>query len=130
MERLNRKFETARSFVPRPKSNGQIENRHHRLRHVALGHHRSRDQLRNEYSIETDYLRLRPIRSPAKCTTSSSSTTAFTWSSRTATRRCSACSSSTSKPRTHHRAAQHRSHHGLPLDARSVTDELMTMEGK
>ncbi len=42
MERLNRKFETARSFVPRPvitKGNA-ANNRADRLRHLALGHHR------------------------------------------------------------------------------------------
>ena len=42
MERLNRKFETARSFVPRPEitQGQQRKNRHHRLRNFALGHHR------------------------------------------------------------------------------------------
>ena len=39
-----------------------------------------------------------PIRSRAKCTSSSSSTIAFTSSSRIATRRCSRCSSSISSP--------------------------------
>ena len=38
MDRLNRKFETARSFVPRPEvDHRQVEDRHHRLRHIALG---------------------------------------------------------------------------------------------
>ena len=42
MERLNRKFETARSFVPRPEitKGDKATDRHHRLRYVALGHHR------------------------------------------------------------------------------------------
>src|ERR1700726_1656494 len=61
MERLNRKFETARSFVPRPEI---IKGNNTRIGILAYGTSHwgiieSRDQLRNEYNIETDYLRLR-----------------------------------------------------------------------
>ena len=62
MERLNRKFETARSFVPRP----EITQRQQRAKIGIIGYGtshwgitESRDQLRDEYAIETDYLRLR-----------------------------------------------------------------------
>ncbi len=42
MERLNRKFETARSFVPRPEvDTGKSKIGIHRIRHIALGADRS-----------------------------------------------------------------------------------------
>src|SRR5438445_328750 len=61
MERLNRKFETSRSFVPRPEI---VANGKSKVGIIAYGTSHwaiveSRDQLRNEYNIETDYLRLR-----------------------------------------------------------------------
>ena len=61
MERLNRKFETARSFVPRPEitkgNNAKIGIIGYGTSHWGITE--SRDQLRDEYSIETDYLRLK-----------------------------------------------------------------------
>src|ERR1700678_3440481 len=61
MERLNRKFETARGFVPRPEifkgNNAKIGIIAYGTSHWGVSE--SRDQLRNEYAIETDYLRLR-----------------------------------------------------------------------
>src|SRR2546430_1113774 len=61
MERLNRKFETARSFVPRPVL---ISNGKSKIGIIAYGTSHwaileSHDQLRKEYKVETDYLRLR-----------------------------------------------------------------------
>src|SRR5438094_514817 len=61
MERLNRKFETARSFVPRPEitkgKDAKIGIIGYGTSHWGITE--SRDQLRAEYGIETDYLRLR-----------------------------------------------------------------------
>src|SRR5690348_5921865 len=61
MERLNRKFETARSFVPRPEltkgNNAKIGIIAYGTSHWGITE--SRDQLRDEYQMETDYLRLR-----------------------------------------------------------------------
>src|SRR6201982_2792016 len=61
MERINRKFETARSFVPRPEvvSSGKAK-----IGIIAYGTSHwaiteSRDQLKKEYNFETDYLRLK-----------------------------------------------------------------------
>src|SRR5208283_191916 len=66
MERLNRKFETARSFVPRPEivkgNNAGGEKAKIGIIGYGTSHWgitESRDQLRDEYKIETDYLRLR-----------------------------------------------------------------------
>src|SRR5207245_11020424 len=61
MERINRKFETSRSFVPRAEI---VANGKSKVGIIAYGTSHwaiveSRDQLRNEYNIETDYLRLR-----------------------------------------------------------------------
>jgi 2-oxoglutarate ferredoxin oxidoreductase subunit alpha len=60
MERLARKFETARQYVPTP----IIDERHSKIGLIAFGTSdfaivESRDQLRAEYKFETDYLRLR-----------------------------------------------------------------------
>ena len=61
MERLNRKFETARSFVPRPEitkgNNAKIGIIGYGTSHWGITE--SRDQMREEYGLETDYLRLR-----------------------------------------------------------------------
>src|SRR6204780_3406656 len=66
MERLNRKFETARSFVPRPEilRGANAGSSKEKIGIIAYGTSHwgvieSRDQLRTEYAIETDYLRLR-----------------------------------------------------------------------
>ena len=64
MDRLAKKFETARSVVPPPviSSNGRKAE----IGIIAFGSshwgvEESRDQLRNEQSIETDYLRIRAL---------------------------------------------------------------------
>ncbi|HEY1270616.1 MAG TPA: 2-oxoacid:acceptor oxidoreductase subunit alpha, partial [Terriglobales bacterium] len=61
MERINRKFETARSFVPRPEMAGtgkaKIGIIAYGTSHWAITE--SRDQLRKESNLETDYLRVR-----------------------------------------------------------------------
>jgi 2-oxoglutarate ferredoxin oxidoreductase subunit alpha len=61
LDRVARKFETMRSFVPKP----QVENNSKArigfvcfgTSHYAVGE--SRDQLRNEYGVETSYFRLK-----------------------------------------------------------------------
>ena len=100
MERLNRKFETARSFVPRPEITKGNKGAKERSELSATGR-RIGASLRAAINCATN-TRLRPttcgcgrIPSLAKCTSSSSSTIEFTWSSRIATRRCSLCSDST-----------------------------------
>src|ERR1700726_627391 len=62
MERINKKFETARSFVPRPqlitgKSKSKIGVIAYGTSHWAIIE--ARDQLRDEYNMEVDYLRLK-----------------------------------------------------------------------
>src|SRR5271155_5602158 len=61
MERLNRKFETARTLVPKPVV---IQTGKSRIGVIAFGTSdfavmESRDQLKKEYGLETDYMRIR-----------------------------------------------------------------------
>ncbi|MBS1852561.1 MAG: 2-oxoacid:acceptor oxidoreductase subunit alpha [Acidobacteria bacterium] len=131
MERLNRKFETARSFVPRPEVSGsgaKIGIIAYGTSHWAITE--SRDQLRDEYKIETDYLRLRayPFTREVHDFIKQHERVYVVEQNRDA-QMLSLLKldvESTLVPRL--RSIAHI--HGLPLDARSVTDELMTMEGK
>ena len=71
-----------------------------------------------------------PIRSPTSSRRSSTATSASTSSSRTATRRC--CSLmrlelSAARDRQAPRSVLH--YNGLPIDARSITDEILAQEG-
>ncbi len=61
MERLNRKFETARTLVPKPVV---VQTGKSKVGLIAFGSSdfavmESRDQLKKEYGVETDYLRIR-----------------------------------------------------------------------
>jgi 2-oxoglutarate/2-oxoacid ferredoxin oxidoreductase subunit alpha len=61
MERLARKFETARTLVPKPVI---VQNGKSKVGLIAFGTSdfavlESRDQLKKEYGLETDYLRIR-----------------------------------------------------------------------
>jgi 2-oxoglutarate ferredoxin oxidoreductase subunit alpha len=61
MERLARKFDTARTMVPAPE---MVQNGKSNIGLIAFGSsdfavRESRDQLKKEYGLETDYMRLR-----------------------------------------------------------------------
>ena len=92
MDRLARKFETARKFVPKP----AVEtNPKAQIGFIAFGNsdpatEESRDQLREETKVETSYFRLRAYPFTPELARSSTRTSASTSSSRTATR--SSCS--------------------------------------
>jgi 2-oxoglutarate ferredoxin oxidoreductase subunit alpha len=69
MERLDRKFETARTLVPAPEV---VQTGKSKIGLIAFGSsdfavRESRDQLKKEYGLETDYLRLRAFPFPPKC---------------------------------------------------------------
>jgi 2-oxoglutarate ferredoxin oxidoreductase subunit alpha len=132
MERLNRKFETARSFVPRPEI---LKGANAKIGIIAYGTSHwgiieSRDQLRNEYSIETDYLRLRayPFTREVHAFIEQHERVYVVEQSRDA--QMLSLLKLDLKPEliASMRSISHLD--GLPLDARSVTDELSTMEGK
>ena len=132
MERINRKFETARSFVPRPEvfSNGKtnIGILAYGTSHWAIVE--SRDQLRKEYGIETDYLRLRayPFTREVHDFIEQHDRVYVVEQNRDA--QMLSLLKLDIKPELTPRLLAVAHIHGLPLDARSVTDEIMTMEGK
>ncbi len=132
MERLNRKFETARSFVPRPEI---FKGEKAKIGIIAYGTSHwgiieSRDQLRGEYAIETDYLRLRayPFTREVHDFIEQHDRIYVVEQNRDA--QMLSLLKLDLKPEliTRLRSISHLD--GLPLDARSVTDELSTMEGK
>jgi len=132
LERLNRKFETARAFVPRPEiySDGKskIGVIAYGTSHWALTE--ARDQLRNEYNIETDYLRLKayPFTREVHDFVKSHDRIYLVEQNRDA--QMLSLLKLDVDPALVVRLRSIAHIHGLPLDARSVTDELMTMEGK
>jgi len=132
MERLNRKFETSRSFVPRPEI---LKGDKAKIGIIAYGTSHwgiieSRDQLRSEYSIETDYLRLRayPFTREVHDFIEQHDRVYVVEQNRDA--QMLSLLRLDLKPEliTRLRSISHLD--GLPLDARSVTDELSTMEDK
>jgi len=133
MERINRKFETVRSFVPRPEvvvSAGKSE-----IGIIAYGTSHwaiieSRDQLSREYQCETDYLRLRayPFTREVHEFIEKHERVYVVEQNRDAQMLSLLKLDVRPELITRLRSVSHI--HGLPLDARSVTDEIMTMEGK
>ncbi len=132
MERLNRKFETARSFVPRPEifrgTNAKIGIIAYGTSHWGIIE--SRDQLKNEYAIETDYLRLRayPFTREVHEFIEQHDRIYVVEQNRDAQMLSLLKLDLKPELTTRLRSIAHLD--GLPLDARSVTDELSTMEGK
>jgi 2-oxoglutarate ferredoxin oxidoreductase subunit alpha len=132
MERINRKFETARSFVPRPEI---VSSGKSKIGIIAYGTSHwgmveSRDQLRNEYKVETDYLRLRayPFTREVHEFIEKHDRVYVVEQNRDAQMLSLLKLDIKTELTPRLRAVSHI--HGLPLDARSITDEIMTMEGK
>jgi 2-oxoglutarate ferredoxin oxidoreductase subunit alpha len=132
MERINRKFETARSFVPRPEL---VSNGKSKIGIIAYGTSHwaiveSRDQLQKEYKFETDYLRLRayPFTREVHEFIEKHDRVYIVEQNRDAQMLSLLKLDIRPELTTRLRSIAHI--HGLPLDARSVTDEIMTMEGK
>ena len=132
MERLNRKFETARSFVPRPEitkgKDAKIGMIGYGTSHWGITE--SRDQLRDEYSIETDYLRLKayPFTREVHEFIEQHDRIYLVEQNRDAQMLTLLKLDLKPELTTRLRSIAHIT--GLPLDARSITDELTSMEGK
>jgi len=131
MERINRKFETARSFVPRP----DVETGKAKIGIIAYGTSHwgiieSRDQLRNEYQIETDYLRLKayPFTREVHDFVKNHERVYVVEQNRDAQMLSLLKLDIDPALATRLHSIAHIP--GLPLDARAVTDELMSLEGK
>jgi 2-oxoglutarate ferredoxin oxidoreductase subunit alpha len=132
MERLNRKFETARSFVPRPEI---TKGRDAKIGIIGYGTSHwgiteSRDQMREEYGIETDYLRLRayPFTREVHEFIEQHEHIYLVEQNRDA--QMLSLLKLDLKPELIMRLRSIAHINGLPLDARSITDELTSMEGK
>ena len=132
MERVNKKFETARSFVPRPEV---ITTGKAKIGIIAYGTSHwgiveARDQLRSEYGLETDYLRIRayPFTREVHDFIEKHERVYMVEQNRDA--QMLSLLKLDVKPELVTRLRSIAHIHGLPLDARSVTDELTSMEGK
>jgi 2-oxoglutarate ferredoxin oxidoreductase subunit alpha len=137
MERLNRKFETARSFVPRPEITRGDHSGGDKVKIGIIGYGtshwgitESRDQLREEYKIETDYLRLRayPFTREVHEFIEQHERVYVVEQNRDA--QMLSLLKLDLKPELIGRLRSLAHITGLPLDARSITDELTSMEGK
>src|SRR6202011_456038 len=123
---------TARSFVPRPEiskgNNARVGILAYGTSHWGIIE--SRDQLRQEYNIETDYLRLRayPFTREVHDFVKQHDRVYVVEQNRDA--QMLSLLKLDLEPTLVPRLRSIAHIHGLPLDARSVTDELMTMEGK
>jgi len=132
MERLNRKFETSRSFVPRPEitkgKDAKIGIIGYGTSHWGITE--SRDQLRDEYHLETDYLRLRayPFTREVHEFVEQHDRIYLVEQNRDAQMLTLLKLDLKPELTTRLRSIAHIT--GLPLDARSITDELTSMEGK
>ena len=132
MERLNRKFETARSFVPPPE---MVSTGKSKIGIIAYGSSHwaiveARDQLRKEHHLETDYLRLRayPFTREVHDFVAQHERVYLVEQNRDA--QMLSLLKLDVRPELVVRLRSIAHIHGLPLDARSLTDEIMTMEGK
>jgi 2-oxoglutarate/2-oxoacid ferredoxin oxidoreductase subunit alpha len=132
MERLNRKFETSRSFVPRPEilkgTNTKIGIIAYGTSHWGVSE--SRDQLKNEYGIETDYLRLRAFPFTREVHEFIEQHDRIYVVEQNRDAQMLSLLKLDLKPELITRLRSIAHINGLPLDARSVTDELSNMEGK
>src|SRR6266478_5162482 len=132
MERINKKFETVRSFVPRP---DVVANGNSKIGIIAFGTTHwaiteSRDQLRNEHKVETDYLRLRsyPFTREVHDFIEQHDRVYVVEQNRDGQMATLLKLDIKTELTPRLRSICHI--HGLPIDARSVSDELMMMEGK
>jgi 2-oxoglutarate ferredoxin oxidoreductase subunit alpha len=131
MERLNRKFETARSLVPRPEV---VQTGNAKIGLIAFGTsdfatNESRDQLTGEYGLGTDYLRLRayPFSREVHDFVASHERVYVIEQNRDAQMLSLLKLDLPAEEVVKLRSIRH--FNGLPIDARSITDDLVTQEG-
>ena len=131
MERLSKKFETARSLVPRPEV---VQTGKSKIGLIAFGTsdfatRESRDQLKKEYGLDTDYLRLRayPFSREVHEFVASHDRVYVIEQNRDAQMLSLLKLDLQAEEIVKLRSIRH--FNGLPIDARSVTDDLVTQEG-
>ncbi len=130
MERLARKFETARTLVPKPVI---VQNGKSKIGLIAFGTSdfavlESRDQLKKEYGLETDYLRIRayPFTSEVHDFITSHERIYVIEQNRDAQMLSLLKLDLPAAETTRLRSIRH--FNGLPIDARSVTSALVLEE--
>jgi 2-oxoglutarate ferredoxin oxidoreductase subunit alpha len=131
MERLSKKFETARSLVPRPEV---IQTGKSKIGLIAFGSsdfatRESRDQLNKEFNLDTDYLRIRayPFSREVHDFVASHERVYVIEQNRDAQMLSLLKLDLKAEEIVKLRSIRH--FNGLPIDARSVTDDLVTQEG-
>jgi 2-oxoglutarate/2-oxoacid ferredoxin oxidoreductase subunit alpha len=131
MERLSKKFENARTLVPRPEV---VQTGKARIGLIAFGTsdfatRESRDQLKKEYGLDTDYLRLRayPFSREVHEFVASHEQVYVIEQNRDAQMLSLLKLDLRAEEIVKLRSIRH--FNGLPIDARSVTDDLVTQEG-
>jgi 2-oxoglutarate/2-oxoacid ferredoxin oxidoreductase subunit alpha len=131
MERLSKKFETARSLVPRPEV---VQTGKSKIGLIAFGSsdfatRESRDQLNKEYALDTDYLRIRayPFSREVHEFVASHERVYVIEQNRDAQMLSLLKLDLQAEDIVKLRSIRH--FNGLPIDARSVTDDLVTQEG-
>ncbi|MBV8435891.1 MAG: 2-oxoacid:acceptor oxidoreductase subunit alpha [Silvibacterium sp.] len=130
MERLNRKFETARMLVPKPVI---VQTGKSKIGLIAFGTSdfaimESRDQLKKEYGVEVDYLRVRafPFTSDVHDFVASHDHVYIVEQNRDGQMLSLLKLDLPAEDAVKLRSVRH--FNGLPIDARSVTDALVLQE--
>jgi 2-oxoglutarate/2-oxoacid ferredoxin oxidoreductase subunit alpha len=132
LERINKKFETARSFVPRPEMTGsgkaEVGILAYGTSHWAIVE--SLDQLSKEHDLKADYLRVRsyPFTREVHDFVERHDRIYVVEQNRDGQMASLLKLDIRAELTPRVRSICHV--HGLPIDARSVTDELMMMEDK
>jgi 2-oxoglutarate ferredoxin oxidoreductase subunit alpha len=132
MDRLAKKFETARSFVPQPELAGEGKAKvgilAYGTTHWAIVE--SRDQLRQEQKLETDYLRLRAYPFPKAVAEfiERHERVYVVEQNRDAQMFDLLRLDLTPAHITKMRSVRH--YNGVPIDARTVTDQIISQEGR
>ncbi|HMK30037.1 MAG TPA: 2-oxoacid:acceptor oxidoreductase subunit alpha [Terriglobales bacterium] len=131
MDRLLHKFETARKFVPPPEVTGsgaQVGILAYGTSHWAVKE--SRDQLRKEYKIETDYLRVKafPFTQEVHKFIAGHARVYVVDQNRDGQMRDLLKLDVDPSQVVKLRSVLH--YNGLPIDARSITDNIVSQEGK
>ncbi len=132
VDRLLKKFEIARQFVPKPEI---VENGTSKIGIIAYGTSHwasgeSRDQLKQEYKVDTDYLRVRafPFTKEVHDFVASHDRVYVIDQNRDGQMRDLLKLDLDPTQVTKLRSVKH--YNGLPIDARSITDEIISQEGK
>ena len=131
MERLDRKFKTARTLVPAPEI---VQTGKAKIGLIAFGSsdfavRESRDQLKTEYGLETDYMRIRAFPfSPAVHEFIAAHPSIYVIEQNRDGQMLSLLKLDLPAAETL-KLKSIRHFDGLPLDARTVTDKLILQEG-